>query len=89
MVQLKDIEILSRLVAGDVLPAAAIAAIFDRKTSRFIAEEGQLLDYKLALFIDQTSSVAELARDILALSNTDGGLWTSPQVLQTKDLRFN
>ncbi len=74
MVQLKDNEILRRLVAGDVLPAAAIAAIFDRKTSRFTAEEGQLLDYKLAVFIAQTNSVAELARDILAFSNTDGGV---------------
>lgn len=74
MVQLKDIEILSRLVAGDVLPTAGIAAIFDRKLCRFIAEEGQLLDYKQALFIAQISSVAELARDILAFSNTDGGV---------------
>src|SRR5260370_29938863 len=74
MVQLKDIDVLRRLVAGDVLTAAGIAAIFDRKVCRFMPKEGQLLDYKQALFIDQPSSVAELARDILAFSNTDGGL---------------
>jgi hypothetical protein len=74
MVQLKDVDILSRLVAGDVLPAVGIAAIFDRNMCRFTAEEGQLLDYKQAFFAEQTSSVAELARDILAFSNTDGGV---------------
>jgi hypothetical protein len=74
MAQLKDTEILQRLISGDVLPAAAIAAIFDCNQCRFTSMEGQYLDYKQALFADQPSSVAELGRDILAFSNSEGGV---------------
>ncbi len=74
MAQLKDVEVLRRLIGNNVLPAAAIAAIFDRSQCRFTSSEGQFLDYKEAVSIEGVNSVAELGRDILAFSNTEGGV---------------
>jgi hypothetical protein len=74
VVQLSHSEILQRVVAGEVAVRDGISGLIDRGTGRFTAPEGQLIDYKLMLRLDVNSSVAEIARDILAFSNTDGGL---------------
>jgi hypothetical protein len=74
MVQLGDDDILSRIVAGEVPPEDGIAALFDRRLGWFTAKEGRLLDYKQAIDVGSSSSVAELGRDILGFSNTDGGI---------------
>jgi hypothetical protein len=74
VVQLNDDDILYRLVAGEVATRDGVAALFDRGTGLFTAKEGQLLDYKREIDVENVSGVAELGRDILAFSNTDGGV---------------
>ncbi|HET9742906.1 MAG TPA: ATP-binding protein [Terriglobales bacterium] len=67
-------DVLHRIVVGDLGVRDGVPALVDRATGRFSVDEGRLLDYKLVLNPEQTSSIAEVARDILAFSNTDGGL---------------
>ncbi len=74
MAQIADLDILRKMLAGEVLLAAGIAALFDRHEKRFTVDEGQLLDYKLSVAVERDSSMAELGRDILAFSNSDGGV---------------
>jgi hypothetical protein len=73
MVQIPDSDILHRIVAGDVSVRDGIPNLIDNKSGTFIPPEGDLLDYKLAINGSQ-QSIAELARDILGFSNTEGGL---------------
>ncbi|MGB6483619.1 MAG: RNA-binding domain-containing protein [Candidatus Acidiferrales bacterium] len=74
MAQLGDQEILERIVRGDVLLRDGLVALLNRNLGHFAADEGQLLDYKRTINAGQQSSIAELARDILGFSNTNGGL---------------
>lgn len=74
MVQIRDQEIVERIVRGDVFLRDGLAGLLDRKLGHFSADESHILDYKRAIAIGQRNSIAELARDILAFSNTNGGL---------------
>jgi len=72
--QLEDAAILQRIVGGEVQLRDGLAALLDRHTGQFAPNECQLLDYKRTVIVEQRDSVAELARDILGFSNTDGGV---------------
>ena len=74
MAQISSIDIVGRIVSGDVGARDGILGLLDRDSGRFLMDEGQLLDYKRSMDVRQSSAVAELARDILGFSNTDGGL---------------
>lgn len=74
MAQIDDISIIRKVIAGEVPAASGVPAIFDRQRRRFTATEGQLLDYKQTVAVDWDSSVAEVGRDILGFSNSDGGV---------------
>lgn len=74
MAQISDIEVVKKVIAGEVPPAVGIATIVNRGEKRFTPDEGLLLDYKQSVVPDKENSVAELGRDILAFSNTEGGL---------------
>ena len=74
MAQLTDIGILRRLIEGEVATVVGVTALFDRDTMRFVPEEGKLLDYKQRLSVEDSRSVAEMGRDVLAFSNTEGGI---------------
>jgi predicted HTH transcriptional regulator len=74
LIQLLDDDILRRLVTGEVSHTKGISALHDRDTGRFRPGEGRLHDYKETIQVEQVASMAELARDILGFSNTDGGL---------------
>ncbi len=74
MAQIGDGEILRRLIAGKTYVKEGIPALVDRTSGSFLLPEGLQLDYKQQLRVESSSSVAEIARDILAFSNTEGGL---------------
>jgi len=67
-------DILHRVMADEVPLKDGIAALVDRTSGVFQLPEGLQLDYKEKLRLDSGSSVAEIARDVLAFSNTEGGL---------------
>jgi hypothetical protein len=74
MAQLADDEILRRIIHGDIDPVDGVANLIDRQSGCFTPQEGQLIDYKLSVDFDDMASVAELARDILGFSNSEGGV---------------
>lgn len=74
MAQISDIEVIKKVIAGEVSAPVGIAAVVNRGEKRFTADEALLLDYKQCVLPDKENSVAELGRDILAFSNTEGGL---------------
>jgi hypothetical protein len=74
LAQIGDGEILRRLIADETHVKEGIPALVDRTSGSFLLAEGLQLDYKQQLRIESSSSVAEIARDILAFSNTEGGL---------------
>jgi hypothetical protein len=51
-----------------------IPTLVDRTTGLFLLPEGLQLDYKREMRIDSAQFVSEIARDVLAFSNSDGGL---------------
>lgn len=74
MAQLTDDEILHRIIHGDIEPGDGVAALINRETGCFAPDEGQHIDYKLGVDFTDEASIAELARDILGFSNSDGGV---------------
>src|SRR5262249_25989570 len=74
MAHLSDDESLHRIVHGDIDPADGVKNLIDRQSGRFTPPEGQLIDYKLSVDFGDIASIAELARDILGFSNSEGGV---------------
>ena len=74
MAQVGDGEVLRRLIADEIHVKEGVPALVDRTAGIFLLPEGLHLDYKQQLRIESGSSVAEIARDVLAFSNTEGGL---------------
>ena len=74
LAQVDDGEILRRTVAGEIPLKDGVSALLDRTSGFFRVPESSQLDYKREVRIDSGNSVAEIARDVLAFSNTDGGL---------------
>jgi hypothetical protein len=72
--QLSEGEILRRIVAEEINVKDGIPTFVDRTSGQFRLREGLYLDFKEQLRLETTASVAEIARDILAFSNTEGGL---------------
>src|SRR5207244_13600229 len=72
--QVGDGEILGRLIANEADVKEGIPALVDRTSGYCLLPEGLQLDYKQQLRVESSSSVAEIARDVLAFSNTEGGL---------------
>ena len=74
MAQLGVYDLLTRVVGGDCPAAEYVLAAVNRDTGDFLGSESTLLDFKTGIHQSQETSVAELARDILGLSNTQGGV---------------
>ncbi|MGH9862968.1 MAG: AlbA family DNA-binding domain-containing protein, partial [Candidatus Acidiferrales bacterium] len=74
MAQLDPDELLTRTIHGDVEARTSVLSLIERKTGQVIVAEGQHIDFKERLDLDKDQSIAELARDIIAFSNTDGGM---------------
>lgn len=74
LVQIDNDEILRRMIADEIPVKDGILALIDRVSGHFQPEEGLYLDYKQQVRVDSSTSIAELARDVLAFSNTEGGL---------------
>jgi Putative DNA-binding domain len=72
--QIGNEEIVRRIIADEITAKEGIPALIDRASGQFQIHEGQYLDYKQQFRIESGASVAEIARDVLAFSNTDGGL---------------
>jgi hypothetical protein len=74
MVQVPYADILLRVVSGEVPPRDGITSIIDRQSGRLTVPEGELIDFKVMLKLDNAASIAETARDILGFSNKNGGV---------------
>ena len=74
MPQISLEAILQRVISGQLEPCEGIPGLVDRTAGRFGVPEGQLVDYKEGVEVDGSSAVAELARDVLGFSNSDGGI---------------
>jgi len=74
MARLTDDEVIHRIIHGDVEATDGVPELIDRQTGCFTPPEGQLIDYKLSVDFGDVASIAELARDILGFSNSDGGV---------------
>jgi hypothetical protein len=71
--QIDNNEILRRIIADEIAVKDGIPALISRVSGQFEPKEGLFLDYKRQIRVDGSTSVAELARDVLAFSNTEGG----------------
>ena len=67
-------ELLARVLSGDARPADYLLAAADRNSATFQSGEGLHLDFKVSVDPHDEAAAAELARDILGFSNTEGGL---------------
>jgi hypothetical protein len=74
MAQLNPDEVILHAIRGDADASECLLAIVDRDKGRIAIEEGPHIDFKLHFPLSSDSSVAELARDVLAFSNADGGI---------------
>jgi hypothetical protein len=74
MAQIGDDDIIRRLLSDEVQLKDGIPALVDRMSGLFLPPEGPQLDYKQQVQLIGGTSVAEIARDVLAFSNTEGGL---------------
>lgn len=74
LAQINNEEILRRVIADEVALRDGVSGLVDRAAGQFLATEGLYIDYKQQLKIDSSEAVAEFARDVLAFSNTEGGL---------------
>jgi hypothetical protein len=73
MAQRSGDELLNLLLTGTRSATEIVPALFDRTSGRCEVPEGRQLDYKVELALNE-SGFGELARDIMAFSNSDGGL---------------
>ena len=67
-------DILRSAVDGDVPVADILRGLFDRSTGMAAVKEGTTVDFKVRLDANDSTSAGEIARDVLAFSNTEGGL---------------
>jgi len=74
MAQLSGEEVLVKTVAGEMEVSRAVRSLVDRGTRRMKTKEGLLVDFKERLDPACPVSLQELARDILAFANTEGGI---------------
>ena len=74
MAQTSLYELLDRVLKRECPVGDYLLAGVDRQTGQFLQDEGPNLDFKVHLNPNEQRSVAEIARDVLAFSNTSGGL---------------
>jgi hypothetical protein len=74
MAQVALDDIIARIVKCEVSIADGIPALLNRQTGTFMPEEGLQLDYKSRLDPANTAAIAEISRDILGFSNSQGGI---------------
>ncbi len=74
MAQLDFEELFQLIIRGDQDLGAFVRAVVDRKSGQVLVREGKHLDFKQTVQVDKEQNAAELARDILAFSNTEGGI---------------
>jgi hypothetical protein len=74
MAQLSNAEILERTLDGEIPADECIRMFVSRDSGLCSADEGTHVDYKLKLDLHDENSYAETARDLLAFSNSSGGL---------------
>ncbi len=67
-------DILRSAIDGDVPAADVLRGLLDRSTGIAAVKEGTTVDFKVRLDATDVGSAGEIARDILAFSNTEGGL---------------
>jgi hypothetical protein len=67
-------DILRSAIDGEAPVADVLRALFDRSSGVAAVLEGTTLDFKVRLDPNDSASAGEIARDILAFSNTEGGL---------------
>jgi hypothetical protein len=72
--QLSSSEVLQKMMSGGIGYASAIRSLVNRDTGHMEIKEGLLIDFKRQFDRGSLSSVQETARDILAFSNTKGGV---------------
>jgi hypothetical protein len=65
---------LKRVLQGDVPSKEGLTSLFDRRNGVMPLSEGAHLDYKRGIDHQSEGAIGELARDILAFSNADGGV---------------
>ncbi len=63
-----------RYLSADVSVTEFLSGLIDATDGRIAHEENHLLDFKRLIELDKQEAIGELARDILAFSNTDGGV---------------
>jgi hypothetical protein len=81
--QLNASDFLKRIFSGDASVSEFVLAQVNRTSGVFNALECLQLDFKRLLDLSDEASVAEIARDVLGFSNTEGGLI----VLGVSDIR--
>lgn len=74
MAQISCDEALTRIMTDEVTVSDGIQGLVDRKLGILQPVEGLQLDYKREFSLAKDNSVAEIARDVLAFSNSQGGL---------------
>ncbi len=74
MAQLDCDHVLAKALTGGAEFPPAIRSLVDRESGRMKCSEGHHLDFKEKVDLGSPSSVGELARDILAFSNTEAGV---------------
>jgi AAA ATPase domain/Schlafen, AlbA_2 len=74
MAQLDSEEVVLRAVQGDADPAECVLALVLRDWGRVDVAEGPHIDFKERASLVDDFAVAELARDVLGFSNSDGGI---------------
>ena len=74
MPHLSPEELLTRVIKDEIDPREFVLGAVDRVSGKFLLEEGQQVDHKLLVGVSGENAVAELARDILAFSNSNGGV---------------
>lgn len=67
-------ELITKAVSGELTPGEVLLSIIDRESGRLLPVEGRQLDFKSGVSLDTPRAIGELARDVLAFANTDGGL---------------
>lgn len=74
MAQRELVDVLRLGLIGERELRDVVPTLFDRTTGTAHLSEGPLIDFKLRIDLDSEAALAELARDIMAFSNTEGGL---------------
>lgn len=74
MAQLTADEVLERILAGNIPASNGLLSLVNRDAGRLTVSERKYLDFKETIDPFRSQAIAELARDVLGFSNTEGGI---------------